>query len=157
MVLSINCSRGNLVYCTIAEFQDEIKVGFINLFELGKLMGRIAKALCKCEYSTGKLFTGGGMNNYTVQDDFPGYCSEGQHVVLVNLLDKNFKCSDKNHLHAPIPYSDARLKNPKVNDSEDIDSEDDYLDDEQLERGNVYLCPKCKNYDLKFVSLGLWD
>ena len=127
------------------------------LFEQGKLMGGITKALCKCGYSTGKLFTGGGMNNYTVQNYFPSLCSEGEHVVLVNLFDQNFKCTNQNHLDAPIPYSDVKLKKIKPNDSGDIDSDDDYLDDEQLERGNVYLCPKCKNYDLKFVSLGLWD
>lgn len=114
-------------------------------------MGQIATGLCSCGFISNNLILGGGI--YSDSNHFPAYCAEGAHIIAINLKAETYRCKDKNHLSAPIPYFDAQLcKSEKVISA-------DFNQDElsALSSERVFFCPQCKEFNLKFQGVGLWD
>src|SRR5438093_13416736 len=57
----------------------------------GEIMGFTAVASCTCGYESPELLIGCG-DSCDRECLFPAYCTEGGHLVTVNLFDKPLQC-----------------------------------------------------------------
>lgn len=117
-------------------------------------MGCSVTAKCKCGYESPLLMIGGGMLSSGKECLFPAYCSQGDHLVTVNLLEQPCQCPDK-HLTGPVPYTHhsqiGEVGNVEVS-SWGFGSERIVLTD------GSYFCPACHQLTLRFTKGGLmWD
>ena len=119
-------------------------------------MGCSVVASCPCGYQSSLLMIGGGMMDFTYSCAFPAYCSEGKHLVTVNMFDKPRRCPD-GHLKASIPYNDASLINVPGTIEVTSWKYSDHEPEAQLTDG-LYFCPICHAFSLTFIDGGLlWD
>lgn len=106
-------------------------------------MGTIIKAVCSCGYKTKALFYGAGMMDFQKVSSVPALKNGSSEIEMINHKRK------ENFLEYSF-YTDDFLSG-KPNSSHTIDHFDLKL------HADNNLCPKCKNYSLKFISCGCFD
>ena len=112
-------------------------------------MGSQVIAICACGVNS-KINIGGGMLTHGKIDYFPGYCPVCNDIVQINLKDKSSICTNCGET-AAVPYNNPELIGTIGKEIIEA-SFDNVLTD------GTYLCPKCRNKSLKFISSGLfWD
>jgi hypothetical protein len=117
-------------------------------------VGCSALASCSCGYHSRLLAIGGGRTDFHYRCAFPAFCSEGRHLVTVNMFNKRRRCPD-GHDAEPVPYdNEALVKKPGEHVVADWNVENLHL---RLTDG-CYLCPACLSPTLTFTKGHLtWD
>jgi hypothetical protein len=108
-------------------------------------MGSIESACCRfCGYKKEKLFMGGGMSNFTFYDGKPALDKENKELIIANYFEK-----DKIEKEGKIIFYDSKelYTESQVKDI--------FHDDEIL--NNIFLCPKCNQFEMIFKWVGCWD
>lgn len=117
-------------------------------------MGASVIAKCACGYRTPTLMIGGGMTSYRSYCAFPAYCSEGSHLVTVNMFDRPLQCPD-GHGAEPLPYNSPSLIAERG--AAVVASWQFGTGELQLTDGR-YFCPACRQETLSFTEGEfLWD
>jgi len=114
-------------------------------------MGNILIAKCSnCGYNSGKLFYGGGMLNHLTYCGYPFINLDTDEIEMENIFNKENILKDNNNL---IFYdSDSLIKKKVIKKGYFHQWGENYI-----HRGEVYYCPKCKEYRLEFYPYGCWD
>jgi len=122
-------------------------------------MGQILQATCPCGFDSTKLFLGGGMMNFTTYCGAPALCDSCGAFLVLNYLDPNPRCGDcKGTVRF---YNDPALRS--TSEQSDQKSHDVFSWNVGGRLGTFslpdteYLCPKCREIKMSFVSVGNWD
>lgn len=106
-------------------------------------MGTIIKAECNCGYKTKNLFYGAGMEDFMNVANVPALKNGSSEIEMINIKKKN--------QYPEYSFYTDKLLASKPNNSRSID----HFDLKLHQQNN--LCPKCKNYTLNFVEVGMFD
>jgi len=119
-------------------------------------MGSSINGTCECGYVTEELYVGSGRMNYETVCMFPHYCQNCQTLSNENIYDENLICSKCKSSNI-IPYDDKRACSFMEHKVLSFDTKDKIGRDVKLSAINN-LCPKCKNYKLRFLTGAvMWD
>lgn len=111
------------------------------------------EGICEsCDFKTGTLFFGGGMNNHLEYCGMPAMNRETGEFAFLNY----FKREELKHKF--IFYTDPSMYDSSVNTGirqSNIVESNKFV--EVLLRSNGNLCPACKKFTLSFPFQGCWD
>jgi hypothetical protein len=122
-------------------------------------MGIILKPICKCEEAFRPMFLGGGMMNHNDYAYLPYYCDECKEIKKGNVL--KCKCS--------VCRKEMTLYGRMVGYFSDDESDRFYnpenivfdwtigMDLQYILENKKCHCPSCKNDNLEFENVGMWD
>jgi hypothetical protein len=119
-------------------------------------MGNILRAACGCGFQTDALFLGGGMMNFTTYCGAPALCSGCGELHVLNYLDPRPSCPECGR--DVSFYNDPQLRS-ELNAGDSSEPVFSW----RLETGTFVLadglfrCPRCGNFDMRFVRVGYWD
>ena len=117
-------------------------------------MGYIVDGTCKqCGYEKKEMYLCGGMLSHKTFAIFPYYCEKCGEVVTHNTLEKCLFCHCGQLM---VRYDDPTLSKQKSEAPHKVVSWD-IGNEELVLTDNDYLCPKCKEYALRWSRVGLWD
>jgi hypothetical protein len=122
-------------------------------------MGVILAAKCECGYSVDRLFLEVGMATPLGSWLVPAYCESCSEIVAVDYAAKPLKCPVCSSL--AVPYDDCSLQLP----GNDVDRDRALLlwggkhlgEATHVMPHSGYKCPKCHQFHLRFVAVGMWD
>ena len=117
-------------------------------------MGSIVKAVCECGFKTEDMCLGGGMSNFTTVCSFPNYCKSCKSFFIANMFDEKIICVNCKS-EETLPYNDKSLVKDLSRTSFGWNSDTKYGQLKLSEKNSF--CPKCENYSLEFIRVGLWD
>lgn len=116
-------------------------------------MGSILKAECSCGFVT-TFPAGGGVLNFTDTCFAPAICVDCGEFFIRNYFSKFIKCP-KCHKKAYF-YDNPSLHSNEITDnivfSWNLQDEREFILYDK-----DYLCPKCKQFSLRFSELGFFD
>ena len=123
-------------------------------------MGSIIQAKCRCGFESKEIMAGGGMLNFMNTLKAPALCPNCYTFTIRNYFNKyNYcsKCKSK-----VIFYNDKKLWKDKNASQDELDSifwwnTDMFTDEAFVLPNTIYLCPKCREYKMKFYRCGFWD
>lgn len=123
-------------------------------------MGSLLQAKCECGFESKLIYAGGGFFIFKETLKAPALCTNCYTFTIRNYLKKyNYcnKCRSK-----IIFYNDKKLWKDKNASQDELDSifwwGIDFLNDKAFVLPNtLYVCPKCREYKMKFYPCGLWD
>ena len=124
-------------------------------------MGSMLISQCKCGLESDELYVGGGMMDFNEKCWTPCYCDKCKLVMTINILTiegkKGYyrctKCRKRVNYYGEV--GEETFEDDGVNYVFDWgigDMEKRYFLKEQS-----YHCPKCKEENLQFHSVGNWD
>lgn len=137
-------------------------------------MGTIIEARCACGFESGRIYAGGGFQNFKEVCAAPALCMSCMQLVVKNCYDKDSKCPacgkrvtfyNDPKLQAPNDeikhLKQSRLPLERIIAQELVRDVFDWgrLEDEfRFRLPNIqYLCPKCGKMTMKFLNVGDWD
>ena len=101
--------------------------------------------VCKCGFEERDIYLGVG--RMTMEASMVCYCDECEDIQEKAKYEFPKICDKcKNHLTTYVKIS-----------GEDDDEEIDFTGGNSDSDGTYYHCPKCKNNDLMFHCVGIWD
>ena len=114
-------------------------------------MGEILQSTCSCGYNSENLFVGVGMNFPETKAVYVlTLCENCESILAVNKNEKQNLCPHcKNEVilfDDPITVANSSYQKPPGIKGKS---------NQKLEER--YICPKCKQRNMKFVEIGLWD
>ena len=124
-------------------------------------MGSMLESQCKCGFESDYLYVGGGMMDYGGKCGVPCYCDKCELVMSINILTKEgkkgyYRCTKcKKRVNYYGEVGEETFEDNGVNYIFDWGiggMEKRYFLKEQS-----YHCPKCKEENLQFHSVGNWD
>jgi len=124
-------------------------------------MGSMLISQCKCGLESDELYVGGGMMLYFHEKCWiPCYCDECELVMTINILTKEGKkgyyrctnCKKRVKYYGEVGEDTFEYQDDYIFDWGIGDMEKRYFLKEQS-----YHCPKCKEENLQFHSVGNWD
>ena len=114
-------------------------------------MGEILQAACSCDYKSEELFVGVGMNFPETKAVYAlALCDHCETIITVNKNKKQIQC--------PECHNEVSLFQEQVV----VSNFPDYKQSKII-RGNktrpegIYYCPECKQKNMRFVEIGMWD
>ncbi|MCX6157601.1 MAG: hypothetical protein NTY74_06465 [Ignavibacteriae bacterium] len=116
------------------------------------ITGNIVSAKCDCGFKTSMALGGGKMNFETVCI-FPFYCKDCSSLIELNTFNEKYFCEKCNSENV-MCYDNDSLRAHKSDISVfgwNLDRKSYVLKDD------FYLCPQCKEFKLKFKSIGFFD
>jgi len=118
-------------------------------------MGSILIAECDCGFKSKEIYAGGGVANFETECAAPAVCKNCSSFLVLNYLRKKNKCP--NCKSEVTFYNDPSIQK-KTNTENTVF--DWYFEEYQhtfVLPDTKYYCPKCKKFNLRFISLGCWD
>ena len=123
-------------------------------------MGSMLISQCKCGYESDCLSVGGGMMLYLHEKCWiPCFCDECELVMTINILTKEGKKG-----YYRCTKCKKRVKYYGEVGEDTFEYQDDYIFDWGINiekryflKNKLYYCPKCKEENLQFHSIGNWD
>ena len=123
-------------------------------------MGSMLQSQCKCGFESDCLSVGGGMMLYLHEKCWiPCFCDECELVMSINILTKEgkkgyyrcTKCKKRVKYYGEIgedtfEYQDGFIFDWRIN-----------FEKSYSLKNKLYYCPKCKEENLQFHSVGNWD
>jgi hypothetical protein len=114
-------------------------------------MGTILQAICSsCNYRSRNILFGGGMKSFKTVCSFPVLNNDTNEVGSRNIMTKEAILKKNENL---IFYDSADLINSENIINDDIHQFGKYF----VYTGDIYKCPKCREYKMGFYSFGCWD
>ncbi|MFZ4590002.1 MAG: hypothetical protein ACOYN6_03330 [Ignavibacteria bacterium] len=116
------------------------------------IAGNIVSATCDCGFKT-TMALGGGKRNFETVCMFPFYCKDCSSLIELNTFNEKYSC-DKCNSENVMCYDNDSLRAHKSDVSVfgwNLDWKSYVLKDDS------YLCPQCKEFKLKFKSIGNFD
>ena len=114
-------------------------------------MGEIKIAKCySCGYTSNELYLGGGMLNFQENIAVPVYNHKTKKLTTANELQEKIK----ENPNISFYYDDENLS--KFHEEITIEHGDP-VRSETLHNAELFLCPKCNKFMLRFVWVGMWD
>jgi len=123
-------------------------------------MGSIIQAHCECGFKSKEILAGGGMLDFKEVLTAPALCTSCYIFTVRNYLNKYNYCSKcKSKITF---YNDKKLwkdKNASLDEFKSIFwwSINLFTDEAFVLPMTSFLCPKCREYNMKFYPCGLWD
>ena len=123
-------------------------------------MGNIVTPICSCNHPFPDLFLGkGGMRNFDKACYAPFTCGNCGIITIRNILEHHHQCENCNN---PLEMIGDLIL---INDTNQIEIDSDkYIftweidfDKTYILENKLYVCPKCKTLNLKFIDAGCWD
>ena len=123
-------------------------------------MGSMLQSQCKCGFESDCLSVGGGMMLYLHEKCWiPCFCDECDLVMTINILTKEGKKG-----YYRCTKCKKRVKYYGEIGEDTFEYKDGYIFDWRLNfeksyslKNKLYYCPKCKEENLQFHSVGNWD
>ena len=125
-------------------------------------MGSMLISQCKCGYESDELYVGGGfmVMDFNEKCLIPCYCDQCELVMSINILTKEgkkgyyrcTKCKKRVKYYGEVGEDTFEHQDHYIFDWGIGDMEKRYFLKEQS-----YHCPKCKEENLQFHSIGDWD
>ena len=123
-------------------------------------MGSMLQSQCKCGFESDCLSVGGGMMLYLHEKCWiPCFCDECELVMSINILTKE----GKKGYYRCIKCR-KRVKYYGEVGEDTFENQDGYIFDWRINFeksysliNKLYYCPKCKEENLQFHSVGNWD
>ena len=117
-------------------------------------MGSVLQAHCACGFESEEIFAGSGMRSFLQENCIlPALCKECGILFERNVLNKTYircpRCRKKAHF-----YTDPSLQGAT---NEQAPIFEWYLEDEYILPDTLYLCPSCKEKNMRFYDVGSWD
>jgi len=112
-------------------------------------MGTCMRATCGCGFKTDKMMLlGRGLYSTSTVNIFPNYCKDCKSIFTANMHDELIFCS---HCESPntVAYNDPYV----VKNLDEVAFTSETF---KLSKKNS-LCPKCSQFSLEFIFVGLWD
>jgi len=125
---------------------------FITAPSISESTGDIIQAKCECGFEQ-NLFLGAAKSNFETYFAFPFYCDGCSSICVLNILDDNSACKDCS-CEDPIPYDSDTLRlhfSDVVVFGWNANSTTRYI------YNDLHLCPKCKEYKMRFSQIGNFD
>ena len=123
-------------------------------------MGSIIQANCECGFKSKLICAGGGMLNFKDTLIAPALCTNCYTFTVRNYLKKYNYCS-KCRSKVTFYNNKSLWKDKDVLLDEfdcifywNIDTFDDIA---FILSNTMYLCPKCREFRMKFYACGFWD
>ena len=120
----------------------------------GESVGSIVDGACRCGYEKKEMCLGGGMLDSSSVVKFPYYCEACEEVVVHNTFMKPAICRCGQVL---VRYDNPTLSKPKSEKPSEVFYWNVKYDEKLVLTDNGYLCPKCKEYTLKWFDGGYWN
>ena len=122
-------------------------------------MGSMLISQCKCGFESDCLSVGGGMMDFNEKCWTPCYCDECELVMSINILTKEGKKG-----YYRCTKCKKRVKYYGEIGEDTFEYQDGYIFDWRINfeksyslKNKLYYCPKCKEENLQFHSVGNWD
>ena len=114
-------------------------------------MGEILQFFCSCGYKSENLFIGVGMNFPVNKAVYSlALCENCETIIVVN--------KHKNQIQCPECHNEVNLFQEQVEISNFPEYEQSKIIQENKNRPEgIYYCPKCKQKNMRFVEIGMWD
>ena len=123
-------------------------------------MGSIIQAKCECGFKSRKIYAGGGFKNFKDVLSAPALCTNCYTFTIENYLTKSNHC--KKCRSKITFYDDKSLWKDKNISTDEEDCifywEINLFDNKAFKLPDIfYLCPKCREFKMKFYTCGFWD
>ena len=116
------------------------------------IAGDIVSAKCECGFET-TMKLGAGKSNYKTTCNFPYHCKDCYSLSVLNTLSDKQSCK-KCFSEEVISYDNDSLRAGKSSNPVfgwNINDKSFKLTDD------FYICPQCREFKLKFTSIGNFD
>jgi len=126
-------------------------------------MGTMIQAKCECGFKSEKIFAGGGFMDFMNVLTAPALCTNCYTFTIRSYLAKHNYC--KKCKSKITFYNDKSLwKDKNISTSErncifywEIDPIVSLNNGVFRLPDTAYLCPKCREFKMKFYNIGIWD
>jgi DNA-directed RNA polymerase subunit RPC12/RpoP len=138
-------------------------------------MGAVIEARCACGFESGRIYAGGGFQNFEQVCAAPALCMKCRQFVIKNYKNKYSKCPTCNR--KLMFYNDSKLQAPKDGKRGEygVFKQGEFRFPDNFDPGKgdgprdvfvwgkfrlpdvEYLCPKCGKMTMEFSHVGDWD
>lgn len=126
---------------------------FIEIEWVAGDLGTIIEAKCKCGFTSGDIYQGGGMSNFQKIDMEPAICLKCKKFLVLDYKLKENKCPYCGTI--VVFYNDKSLQALADKDCTEISESIDW--GEFKLPNTTYLCPNCGELSMQFYVKGCWD